>query len=143
MILCSSGVSVVSACLDLPSSPNIACEWGFLHVLSPWEFMTPVVLSDVLKLSWKEYGSRGEKSSEGPMNFRGNVLKALLGYCHEHSIKVSGYHAGRLKEPEQDPRLPKTDNSTLHMSNLFSQTFPAMLLRLVGTADSAGDCELS
>ena len=23
----------------------------------------------------------------------------------------------------------------------FSQTFPAMLLRLVGTADTAGDCE--
>ena len=111
MILCSSGVSVVSACLDLPSSPNIACEWGFLHVLSLWEFMTPVVLSDVLKLSWKEYGSRGEKSSEGPMNFRGNVLKALLGYCHEHSIKVSGYHAGRFSESKHRRRF-KTDDAS-------------------------------
>ena len=26
-------------------------------------------------------------------------------------------------------------------SKIFSQTFPAMLLRLVGTADTAGDCE--
>ena len=71
------------------------------YVLSLWEFMTPMVLPEVLKLSWKEYGSRGEKSSDGPMNFRGNVLEALLGYCHEQSMKVSGYHAGRLKEPEQ------------------------------------------
>ena len=71
------------------------------YVLSLWEFMTPMVLPEVLKISWKEYGSRGEKSSDGPMNFRGNVLEALLGYCHEQSMKVSGYHAGRLKEPEQ------------------------------------------
>ena len=34
-----------------------------------------------------------------------------------------------------------SDTSTLRISKQFSQTFPSMLLRLVGTADSAGDCE--
>ena len=64
--------------------------------------MTPIALQDILKLSWKDYGARGEKSSQGPMNFRGNVLEALMGYCHERSINVSGgYHAGRQQKPEQ------------------------------------------
>ena len=31
------------------------------------------------------------------------------------------------KSQNKHPRLPKTDNATLRMSNLFSQTFPAML----------------
>ena len=44
----------------------------------------------------------GEKSSQGPMSFRVNVLEALLGYCHERSINVpGGYHAGRQQKPEQ------------------------------------------
>ena len=42
---------------------------------------------------------------------------------------------------KKDMLVATRDNATLQMSNQFSQTFPAMLLRLVGTADSAGDCE--
>ena len=62
-----------------------------------WEFMAPDVLPEVLRLSWKDYGSKGEKSSKGPMNFRGNVMEGLMGYCHERATDVSGgYHAGRL-----------------------------------------------
>ena len=38
-----------------------------------WEFMTPNAVQDILELSWRDYGSKGEKSSHGPMNFRGNV----------------------------------------------------------------------
>lgn len=96
------------------------------YLLCLWEFMTPISLVDILKLSWKEYGSRGEKSSQGPMNFRGNVLEALMGYCHERSIKVSGgYHAGRQKKPEQassssgksENPVARSDNATLRMSN--------------------------
>ena len=66
------------------------------------EFMTPISLRDILKLSWNDYGEKGENSSQGPMNFRGNVLEALLGFCHERSIDVlGGYHAGRQHKPEQ------------------------------------------
>ena len=79
---------------------NVNLDVSF-YILCLWEFMTPMSLEDILKLSWKEYGSRGERSSQGPMNFRGNVLEALMGYCHERSIHVSGgYHAGRQKRPE-------------------------------------------
>ena len=42
---------------------------------------------------------------------------------------------------KKDMLVATRDNATLQMSNQFSQTFPAMLLRLVGTADTAGDCE--
>ena len=81
------------------------------YLLSLWEFMNPEVLPDILKISWKDYGPRGEKSSERPMSFRGNVLEALLGYCHEHSIKVSGYHAGRFSESKRRRRF-KTDDAS-------------------------------
>ena len=84
---------------DDPGNVNLDVSF---YILCLWEFMTPMSLEDILKLSWKEYGSRGERSSQGPMNFRGNVLEALMGYCHERSIKVSGgYHAGRQQKPEQ------------------------------------------
>ena len=83
---------------DDPGNVNLDVSF---YILCLWEFMTPMSLEDILKLSWKEYGSRGERSSQGPMNFRGNVLEALMGYCHERSINVSGgYHAGRQKRPE-------------------------------------------
>ena len=83
---------------DDPGNVNLDVSF---YILCLREFMTPMSLEDILKLSWKEYGSRGERSSQGPMNFRGNVLEALMGYCHERSINVSGgYHAGRQKRPE-------------------------------------------
>ena len=85
---------------------NLAPEFYVtFYLLCLWEFMTPIFLQDILKLSWKDYGARGEKSSKGPMNFRGNVLEALMGHCHERSLNVSGgYHAGR-QHKHKHPRL--------------------------------------
>ena len=84
---------------DDPGNVNLDVTFDLLCL---WELVTPIALRDILKLSWKEYGARGEKSSQGPMNFRGNVLEALMGYYHERSINVSGgYHAGRQQKPEQ------------------------------------------
>ena len=40
--------------------------------------------------------------NECSMSFRGNVQEALVGYCHERSINVSGgYHAGRQAKPKR------------------------------------------
>ena len=84
---------------DDPGNVNLDLTF---YVLCLWEFMTPMSLENILKLSWKEYGTRGEKSSKGPMNFRGNVLEALMGHCYEQSINVpNGYHAGSLQKPQR------------------------------------------
>ena len=78
---------------------NVNLDLTF-YLMCLWEFMTPNALQDILKLNWRDYGSKGNKSSHGPMNFRGNVLEALMGHCHERSINVSGgYHAGRKRKP--------------------------------------------
>ena len=83
---------------DDPGNVNLDLTF---YVLCLWDFICPYALHDILKLSWKDYGTRGEKSSAGPMNFRGNVLEALIGYCHDRSINVpGGYHAGRQPKPE-------------------------------------------
>ena len=82
-----------------PGNVNLDLTFYVLHL---WDFMTPMALQDILKLSWRDYGTRGEKSSEGPINFRGNVLEGLIGYCHDRSTTLSGgYHAGRKQKPEQ------------------------------------------
>jgi len=40
--------------------------------------------------------------NECSMSFRDNVQEALVGYCHERSINVSGgYHAGRQAKPKR------------------------------------------
>jgi len=77
---------------------NIKLDLTFFSVCF-WEFVCPRDLQNILKLSWKDYGSQGEKSSQGPMNFRGNMLEALIGYCHAKAfarIRAYGLDTGRF-----------------------------------------------
>ena len=48
--------------------------------------MTELSTLNILAVPYKEYGERGNKSSKGPMNFRGNVLEALHGYCQTRAL---------------------------------------------------------
>ena len=54
-----------------------------------------------------------------------------------------GYHGGRQLKPEQASSSAEQTRYWHYAAAIiyFSQTFPAMLLRLVGTADTAGVCE--
>ena len=89
---------------------NVNLDLAF-YLLCLWEFICPRRRADILKLSWKDYGTRGEKSSRGPINFRGNWLEALIGYCDEKTIEVSGgYHAGRWPKPQQASPLSRQNH---------------------------------
>ena len=109
---------------------NVNLDLTF-YLLCMWDFMTPSSLPEILTLSWKDYGARGERSSEGPMNFRGNVLEALLGYCYDQSVKVSGgYHAAiRSKQSEASSSSRKPfrpwDQEPTGASSSSQQTFRA------------------
>ena len=75
---------------DDPGNVNLDLTF---YLLCLWEFICPYALHDIFKFSWKDFGTRGERTSEGPMNFRGNVLEAFN--------VPGGYHAGRQPKPEQ------------------------------------------
>ena len=74
--------------------------------------------------------TRSDNSRVLHMDLERRVLK------NKHNIFVVFFTffvgAGAPRAPQEIPRLRLQH---------FSQTFPAMLLRLVGTADTAGDCE--
>ena len=65
---------------------------GFLdksfYILGMWKFMTEFSTLDILAVPYREYGDKGNKSSQGPMNFRGHVLVALHGYCQKHALQT-------------------------------------------------------
>ena len=53
--------------------------------------------AEFLAVPYKAYGERGEQSSQGPINYRGNILEALMGWCQSRNLlpEVRSYHAGR------------------------------------------------
>ena len=58
------------------------------YILGMWKFMREFSTLDILAVPYREYGGKGNKSSQGPMNFRGNVLEALHGYCQERALQT-------------------------------------------------------
>ena len=65
---------------DDPGNVNLDVTF---YLLCLREFMTPISLRDILKLSWNDYGEKGEKSSQGQMNFPSIVIQlSEIVACH-------------------------------------------------------------
>jgi hypothetical protein len=43
-----------------------------------YDYVDPVCVRQVMKLTYKPYGTSGNKSGEGPVNFRGNIIEATM-----------------------------------------------------------------
>ena len=49
-----------------------------VNLLRMWRAVDTLHYGEVVKVAGKEYGQRGNKSSEGPVNFRGNIVESML-----------------------------------------------------------------
>ena len=51
---------------------------AMVNLLRMWRAVDVLHYGQVIKVAGKEYGQRGNMSSSGPVNFRGNIVESLL-----------------------------------------------------------------
>ena len=76
---------------------NICLDQSF-YILQLWKYIVGINAAECLAVPYKAYGERGEKSCQGAINFRGNILEALMGWCQSRTLlpELQSYLAGRL-----------------------------------------------
>ena len=60
-----------------------------VNMMRLWQAVDENHWEQVVKVAGKEYGERGNKSSAGPVNLRGNMIEALLRWLQEMSATPS------------------------------------------------------
>ena len=70
---------------------NICLDFTY-HILMLHRFSQPHKLQQAMSATYRRYGSTSEKSGSGRMNFRGNIIEALL---HRAQVERSKVRPGR------------------------------------------------
>jgi hypothetical protein len=58
--------------------PGNLCFDVVLHVLRLWRYVGETRVEQTMRIAPQEYGARGNKSSKGPVNLRGNIIESLI-----------------------------------------------------------------
>lgn len=58
--------------------PGNLCFEVAIHVLRLWRYIGETRVQKVMRIAPQAYGTRGNKSSKGPVNLRGNIIESLI-----------------------------------------------------------------
>ena len=76
--------------------PGNLCFDVTIHVLRLWRYIGETRLQKVMRVAPQEYGTRGNKSSKGPVNLRGNIIESLISDLQKMAVErpPKGWHQG-------------------------------------------------
>jgi hypothetical protein len=76
--------------------PGNLCFDVTIHVLRLWRYIGETRLQKVMRVAPQAYGERGNKSSKGPVNLRGNIIEALISDLQRMAVDrpPKGWHKG-------------------------------------------------
>ena len=64
-------------------------------LLRVWQVADNVSVDRVTRVAAKEYGSRGNKSADGPVNLRGNIIEASLRWTQAMAATPDHVHSSQ------------------------------------------------